>query len=128
MEIAEFAFQVSRSRKPFNGISFGKLNADAVGIRVTEIDVDGVGALCDMRYAEPFAKHIGGDKQAVSRLVSVLVAACRIVECDRRICLLAFADVQAQDIGLRKVDVRADAVFLLVGFQVDYPRFVFVLE
>lgn len=83
MEIAEFAFQVSRSRKPFNGISFGKLNADAVGIRVTEIDVDGVGALCDMRYAEPFAEHIGGDKQAVSRLVSVLVAAWRIARIGR---------------------------------------------
>jgi len=105
METAELAFQLHRSWKSFDGISFGQLNADTVGVRITEIDVDGMRALCDVRHTEPFAEHIDRDKQAVPRFMSVLIAACRIVERDRRACLLAFADLQAQDVGLRKVDV-----------------------
>ena len=69
METAELAFQLHRSWKSFDGISFGQLNADTVGVRITEIDVDGMRALCDVRHTEPFAEHIDRDKQAVPRFI-----------------------------------------------------------
>ena len=128
VETPEFARYVNRFRKTFDGISFRQADTDAVRVRIAVVDMDRIRALRDGRDAESFSENVGGDKQAVSRLMPVLVAVDGIVEGDGRGCLFALLYLQVQDVRLRQVDVRADAVFLLVGWQVHDARFVFVLE
>ena len=100
METAELAFHVKRFRKSFDYISFRQLDADAVGICVSVVDVNGIGALRHRRNTEFFSEHIGGDKQTVARFMPVLIAGGSVVEGDRRIGLLALADLQVLSIGL----------------------------
>lgn len=128
METPEFARHVNRFGKSLDGISVRQMDADAVRVRVALVDVDGIRALRDGRDAEPFSENVGRDKQAVSRLIPVLVAADGIVERDGWIRLFAFFDLQVQNVSLRQVDVPTDAVFLFVGWQVDDACFAFVLE
>lgn len=128
VEAPEFARHVNRLRKPFDDISFRQADADAVRVRIAVVDVDRIRALRDGRDAESFSENVGGDEQAVSRLVPVLVAADGIVERDGWSRLFTFFDLQVQNVSLRQVDVPTDAVFLFVGWQVDDACFAFVLE
>ena len=128
METPEFARYVNRFGKSLDGISVRQMDADAVRVRVAVVDVDGIRALRDGRDAEPFSENVGRDKQAVSRLVPVLVAADGIVERDGWSRLFTFFDLQVQNVSLRQVDVPTDAVFLFVGWQIDDACFAFVLE
>ena len=91
--------QISECKEPnpsitFDYISFRQLDADAVGICVSVVDVNGIGALRHRRNTEFFSEHIGGDKQTVARFMPVLIAGVSVVEGDRRIGLLALADLQ----------------------------------
>lgn len=107
METAEFAFHVNRFRKPFDDISLRQPDADAVRVRIAVVDVDGIRALRGGRDAVTFPEDVGGDEQAIPRLMPVLVGTDGIIERDRRIGLLAFLDLQVQNIRLRQEIGRA---------------------
>ena len=93
METAELAFHVKRFRKSFDYISFRQLDADAVGICVSVVDVNGIGALRHRRNTEFFSEHIGGDKQTVARFMPVLIAGGSVAEG----CLLYTSDAADEE-------------------------------